>query len=114
MQKVSARKLSVLGMVLMAASAVTAAVLPTKSNDAKQVNSVDNATLVSNSGLTPGAGGIRSCIADQQGDVVFSCHLTVNSATGGASEVLGNRTAGNTSNSQSGEDHEGDTTSVVS
>lgn len=111
MKKLSVKKLSILGLVLMAASAVTAAVLPTKNTDDKQVNSIDDATLVSNSGLTPGAGGIRSCVPDGVGDVVFSCNISTGSATGAASDLAG-ITVGNTSNSLQGGTHGGDTTSL--
>lgn len=114
MKQKSLTKLSTLGSILLAASAVTAAIIPSKSkhNEAKQANSADNATLVSNSGLTPAAGGIRSCVVDQAGDDYFSCHLTVSyTATGSLSEAMFYRTDGNTSNSWNLSP--GDTTSVV-
>ncbi|WP_315816503.1 hypothetical protein [Paraflavitalea speifideaquila] len=85
----------------MAASAVTAAMLP-KSNDLKQINSADNGTLRSQSGDGNDLNqGVLSCVADN--DLVFSCH---NSAidgvtgTGAGSDAFPNIvTVNNTSNS---------------
>ena len=109
MQKLSVKKLSILGIVLTAASAVTAAVMPSKSSDIKFANSADNGTLVDNSG-GGGSAGIVSCITDVNGGV--SCHLTAASSTGALSEVAGRKTAGNTSDSIP--NNAADTTSVVS
>lgn len=83
----------------MAASAVTAAILPNKSSNKELINSVDNATLVSNSGLTPGASGFRSCVADNARDEYYTCHLCSGTVTGSASEGILVVTVGNTSNS---------------
>jgi hypothetical protein len=113
MKKVSLKKLSVLGLVLMAASAVTAAILPTNTNKL-QANSADNGTLRSQSGVgNDNNVPVVSCVADNAGDNVFSCHLTAGSSTGAASEAIGARTLGNTSDSD-GNRLNGDTTSVVS
>lgn len=49
MQKVSFKKLSILGLVLMAASAVTAAIIPAKSDD----NKAPGFTLTFDSGSLP-------------------------------------------------------------
>lgn len=111
MKKVSVRKLSVLGMVLMAASAVTAAVLPSKASDVKRDGSANNATLISASGVTPGGGGVKSCVPDVAPDVVYSCHLTDGTLTGVASEGLGVKTQNNTSLSIT--DNDIDTTSII-
>lgn len=115
MKQKSLKKISLLSFILLAASAVTAAVLSSEPTDAKQANSVDNGTLISNSGHTPGAGGIRSCVTDAQQDVVFSCHLTDPDITftGIESEFPGNATAGNSSLSQANFGHIGDTTSII-
>ncbi|AXY75210.1 hypothetical protein D3H65_15000 [Paraflavitalea soli] len=113
MKKVSVRKFTVLGMVLMAASAVTAAVLPGRSNDLKQDNSADNATLRSQSGLGNDVNqNIVSCVADNTQN--WSCHLSLAATltNGNGSNNAGNVTVGNTSQSTSATGHEGDTTSV--
>jgi hypothetical protein len=108
MTKVSLRKLSVLGLVLMAASAVTAAIVPSKAKDLKQVNSDNNGILRDASGAGTG-GGVDSCV---NGDDNFDCHVTANTKTGNESENLLTRTAGNTSHSNSNDS--ADTTSAVS
>lgn len=99
MRQKSLKKLSVLGLILLSASAVTAAILPNKSGFKELINSEDNATLVSNSGLTPGASGIRSCVPDNAGDEYYTCHLSSATVTGLASEGILVVTVGNTSNS---------------
>ncbi|OQP44586.1 hypothetical protein A4H97_09465 [Niastella yeongjuensis] len=111
MTKVSFKKLSVLGLVLMAASAVTAAVLPAKSKDAADDNSANNATLKSNSGEL-GSGGVNSCIPDVD-DEVYSCHLSVGATftNDNGTSVGANHTVGNTS--QSNPNNSVDTTSAA-
>lgn len=114
MRKISIPNRPFLKLILLSVSAVTAVILPGKSNDLKQhVNSADNGTLISNSGFTPGLGGIKSCVTEYN-DLLFSCHLTADNITftGVFSEFIGNRTAGNTSNSNPLNSH--DTTSIVS
>lgn len=113
--KKSLTKLSLLSLALLAAPAVTAAILPSmhKDNDTRQANSSDNATLYSANGVAPGAGVVKSCVADEEIDVIYSYHLTVNATkTGASSEALGFRSVGNTSDSWPL--FPGDTTSVVS
>lgn len=110
MKKKSLKRISVLGLVLLIASAVTAAILPNQSNNKEFINSADNATLISNSGLTPGASGIRSCVPDNAGDAYFTCHLSSATVTGSASEGILVVTVGNTSNSWN--ISPGDTTSL--
>jgi hypothetical protein len=89
MRKVSIKNWSLLGLVLMAASAVTAAVLPNKS-DRKITN---NGTLRNNSGGN-GAAGVFSCIPH---DTAVSC--TANTATNSAASLDGDgkQTVNNTS-----------------
>lgn len=82
MKKVSVKNLSLLGLVLMAASAVTAAVVPDKS-DSKRVN---NGTLRNFSATDAGADrdavqNILSCIAIASG---ISCTATASNTTTGA------------------------------
>lgn len=101
MKRVSIKNLSLLGLVLMAASAVTAAVLPDKSNGKR----AHSGSLRVNSG----AGGSEpnpvtySCVADDPDDTVFTCTLTAASqstGTGGTLVVINDRnyqTIGNTS-----------------
>ncbi len=99
MKSVSFRKLSVLGTILLAASAVTAAILPQRSNDLKVDGSADNATLRSQSGVG-GGGGALSCVADNT--LNFSCHQSALqfTGTGAASDQFPNIvTANNTSQS---------------
>ena len=107
MQKVSLRKLSVLGLVLMAASAVTAAIVPSKSKDLKQVNSANNGLLRNASGAGTG-GGVDSCVnlAGAQ------CHFTADTKTGAASSNALTHTNNNTSHSVPNNGF--DTTSAVS
>lgn len=98
MEKKTFRQMSLLGMLLMGASAITAAIVPSKPAS-DQANSVDNGRALANSG----AGGaqtppVYSCVAGGPAD----CHLTANSGTGAATVVVtasGNQytTIGNTS-----------------
>lgn len=110
MNKILLTKFSILSLVLLTVSLVTAALLPMKSNDAKRDGSANNGTLISASGITPGGGGIKSCISDAAGDLMFSCHVTVPTDSGIASEGLGHKTIGNTSTSDT--DNGFDTTSI--
>lgn len=113
MRQKSLKQLSILGLMLLATSVVTAAIVHTKSNNLAQLfdDSLNDCTRISQSGLTPGAGGVRSCTNDQAPDVLFSCHCTVSTLTGNASEGIGVRTVGNTSDSITENDI--DTTSRV-
>jgi len=86
--------MSLLGLVLMAASAVTAAVLPDKA-DGKRTN---NGTLRANSNTVNGPAGVVSCFDDE--DTVDSCTATASITTGSGqddSTVNGLQTQGNTS-----------------
>lgn len=81
MQKTSFRKLSLLGLVLMGASAVTAAILP-KTDSKKAFNGIQVAST--------GASGQISCI-NQSGDL--NCTVTA-SATTTNPNVNGHQTNG--------------------
>ena len=65
------KKLSILGLVLMGASAVTAAILPSKA--AAFDEGADNATLQNSTN------GGQTCIPDLTNN--FSCNVTVGAAT---------------------------------
>src|SRR5688572_2454943 len=99
MKKLAIKKLSVLGLVLMAVSAVTAAVLPNKS-DLRHGN--DNGTL--RTGIeTDDASPLRTCVTNDNGGAAV-CTITAASAAastdavaGGESTVSGFQTQGNTS-----------------
>lgn len=111
MKKLSVKKLSVLGLVLMAASAVTAAILPNNSDATKfDDGSVDNGVARIGSGAGSGA-AVLSCVNFA---ATPDCHLTaVNiTFTGVASSAALRHTAGNTSASIP--DNGVDITSVVS
>lgn len=117
MEKKSLRKLSLLGLVLMGASALTAAIVPSKAADI-QGNSADNGTLRPFS-ADNGVGDplINSCV--NVNPVNLSCHFTSGTLTSGAGigtriqTVGGHRyqTVGNTSNSDG--DPDVDTTSIL-
>lgn len=72
MGKVSFRKLSVLGLILMGASAVTAAILPDKADNKRISN--NNGTLRPESNSIGGPGGVFSCFDDV--DTFDSCTAT--------------------------------------
>lgn len=89
MQKVSIRKLSILGLVLMAASAVTAAIIPSKS-DKKAIKfdaagSLTFSTVVGDGDLLANRSGSISCELDT-GAITAACNVTVATET---SEALG-------------------------
>ena len=68
MQKLSIRKLSILGLVLMAASAVTASVIPGKS-DKKEANKFAAGSLTEESVTHDNDGGSSvTCALDTQGE----------------------------------------------
>lgn len=107
MKKVSMKKLSILGLVLMGASAVTAAILPGKSS-AFRAEGNDNGTLKAVAdGATTDADRL-TCIADNT--LNFSCNrsnlsgqTTNTSSPAGASSVRnGLTTQDQTSNSNGG------------
>lgn len=99
MKKVSIKNLSLLSLVLMAASAVTAAVLPGKTNG----KAPNNGTLRQFSATVAGADqdalqGVLSCIPEQ--DTVQSCTATAVTGTTTANtsrDANGLQTDGNTS-----------------
>jgi len=73
MQKLSIRKISILGLVLMAASAVTAAVLPSKSNnnaDKFAAGSLTNADAVGVNGNLSSL----TCAADTGDAITAPCN----------------------------------------
>lgn len=99
MKKLSIKNVSLLSLVLMAASAVTAAVLPDKANG----KAPNDGTLRAFSATVAGADqdaaqAVISCIPDA--DTAYSC--TATAATGTTTENtsrdgLGRNTVGNTS-----------------
>lgn len=109
-------KMSLLNLILLAAAAVTAAILPKKYNDLKQANSADNATLRSLSGDGGDVNNpVLSCVWDYT--LNYSCHVsleifTVTSNATRQSDVIQYNTYANTSESQQGTGHAGNTTSV--
>ncbi|WP_315816504.1 hypothetical protein [Paraflavitalea speifideaquila] len=111
MKNTSARKLSILGIILMTASVVTAAILPGNSKDLKQANSADNGTLRSFSGIGSDQNNpIVSCVGDNT--LRFSCHISIITGTGIGSDIFPIQvTANNTSNSNPNDAR--DTTSKV-
>lgn len=77
MQKVSLRKLSLLGLVLMGASAVTAAVLPATKEDKTYA---PGSLTLSTEG--PGSATPRlTCQVDSDATIVDSCNITAGSGT---------------------------------
>lgn len=91
MQKLSIRKLSLLGLVLMAASAVTAAVLP-KDDSKKTFNGKQQDS-------TGGGGNQVSCI--NQSATSYSCTYTAGTATTTNPDVPGNQPNGTSANRNS-------------
>lgn len=74
MQTKSTRKVTVLGLVLMAASAVTAAVLPSKHSLKSSGEGDNNGTLRNYSGSAAGRANVISCIPREFDDFnSFSC-----------------------------------------
>jgi hypothetical protein len=73
MEKNTVRRFSLLGMVLMGASALTAAIVPSKEAD-NQTNSVNNGTLRQFSGGDGAVANVLSCVTII---VVANCHKTV-------------------------------------
>lgn len=112
MERKSIRQMSILGVVLMVASAVTAAVVPDKPAD-NQTNSLNDGKLLINSGAGGSLGSpVVSCVA---GASPFACHIT-SSGTGAATVVITAQggeytTQNNTSLSRTGV--AGDTTSIL-
>lgn len=88
MQKNSLRKLSILGLVLMAASAVTAAILPATNKEVKDYTP---------GSLTNSSGGGLTCEVDSAGGIDASCNITTNTNSthliGGSSDGGNNSTA---------------------
>jgi hypothetical protein len=86
MQKVSFRKVSILGLVLMAASAVTAAVLPAQ-DDENASDRFANGSLTNRSALN--GGGVDSSLtcAPDTGGGTANCNAT-------SQDVAGSETTG--------------------
>lgn len=82
MQKLSMRKLSILGLVLMGASAVTAAVIPSKSDkkDAKKFDA-GSLTAISESPNGTAAASSVTCEVDTEGTIGQACNISAASAT---------------------------------
>lgn len=116
MEKKTVRQFSLLGLVLMGASALTAAIVPSKAAPL-QANSADNGTLRQFSGGDNANQVIVSCVVLPQ--QVLKCHVTVGTGTtGGAVATIiitinghSYQTVGNTS--QSNSLNAQDTTSVL-
>lgn len=102
MQKISIRKLSILGLVLMAASAVTAAVMPFKTD--KKVIQANNGSLTFSSALN----GAATPVPANQSDSV-SCELDTNNVTAACHVTLTGVGLSETS-----EDGDGESASVSS
>jgi hypothetical protein len=83
MQKLSIRKISILGLVLMAASAVTAAVIPSKA-DKKDVKKFADGSLTQISESPNGSAQASSmtCEAATDGDVAHACNISDSNTTG--------------------------------
>ncbi|MCF6402115.1 hypothetical protein L3C95_04470 [Chitinophaga filiformis] len=79
MKKVSVKNLSLLGLVLMAASAVTAAVVPDKSNARRINNGSLRVASDTAAGADQDAPAAVSCVADV--DTLHSCTATAGSNT---------------------------------
>jgi len=87
MKKVSVKNLSLLGLVLMAASAVTAAVVPDKSNGRRPNNGTLRAFSATAAGLDQDAAqAVISCIPEVE--TIMSCTATnvTNTTTGGVAQ----------------------------
>ncbi len=116
MEKKSLRKLSLLGLVLMAASAITAAIIPPKAVEI-QPDTADNATLRQLSCEGVGNPLIFSCC--NINPVALSCHYTAGTRTSGAGigtliqTVGGHRYQTNGNTSLSDGDPDVDTTSIL-
>lgn len=85
MQKTTVKKLSILGLVLMGASAVTAAIMPNKAEN-KDAQKFANGSLTRNSLLNAGGNGAdpsMTCTADT-GAIVQACQWTETGTTGAA------------------------------
>ncbi|WP_207514020.1 hypothetical protein [Longitalea luteola] len=88
MTKNSVKKLSVLGLVLVAASAVTAAIVPSKGNS-DDVRFDQNGTLKQSSG---GGANNKTCVATQ-GTIGVACNVSAVTGTTAAensSQIDGN------------------------
>jgi len=98
MKNVSFKKISILGLVLMGASAVTAAMLPGKAS--VKVEDADDGTLTNNLQSTTNTN--LTCVADDTG-VIVSCNVSATITTGVGNSFVdldGNgtdQTEGNTS-----------------
>jgi hypothetical protein len=77
MKKKTWRRISVLGVVLMAASAVTAAILPNTSNSAILVDQDGSLTAAGTAEGNP----VASCTATTNIDNDFRCNITAGTAT---------------------------------
>lgn len=105
MQKLSAKKISILGLVLMGASALTAAVVPSK--EVKEDQGDDNGRLLQLSATVNGPNAVLSCAtASSPFQCTKTVGSTVNSTTGSGltnSYVgvnLTDQTVGNTSDTR--------------
>jgi len=104
MKNVSLRKISILGLVLMGASAVTAAILP--NNSSAKIEDADDGTLTKNIQSTTGTN--VTCVADDTG-VIVSCNVSATITTGAVNSFVdldGNgtdQTEGNTSVTDNGQ-----------
>lgn len=103
MQITSARKLSILGLVLMAASAVTAAVIPGKS-DKKDVNKFQAGSITEGSALNDNEGSSVTCAPDTLNNITAPCNassqdgLSQTTVTGGTSNNSVSSTEGDGNN----------------
>lgn len=91
MQNVSVKKLSILGLVLMAASAVTAAVIPSKSKEAKAFAA---GSLTRNTGEASQSLSVTCSVSD---DAIIAsgdeCNATATNAGSDTTGLLGDESA---------------------
>lgn len=91
MQKVTFKKLSILGLVLMAASAVTAAIVPNKAKDDKAFAA---GSLTRNTGEGQESLAWTCSVSDGNADEADQCTATDATSTTGAG--VGDQSASNT------------------
>ena len=95
MQKLSIRKISILGLVLMGASAVTAAVLPSKPDNKLDKDKFAAGSLTNNSSIPNAAAASSITCAPDTNALNNNC----NASTAAASETTGSEAGNSTSNS---------------
>lgn len=87
--------MSILGMVLLAASAVTAAILPDKT--AKTTEGANDGTLLTAGTDDPG----KTCVTDSIDDNIYSCNRSVGATVTTAAQGVESYTGENNDQTQS-------------